>query len=235
VESPRWFPDELARAGPEHLDRSYVAGYARKAGFDPTDEVALLRELGLDKTHTLVDMGAGTGVLALATAEVCRRVVAVDVSSAMLAVARDEADRRGVTNVELVQEGFLTYQHEGEPADFVYSRNALHHLPDFWKAIALGRIAAFLRPGGILRVHDIVYSFEPGEAWSALEAWFSGAAADPAEGWTRSELEEHVRDEHSTFSWLLEEMLERTGFEISEARYRGAVYAAYVCVHRPRD
>jgi ubiquinone/menaquinone biosynthesis C-methylase UbiE len=231
----RWFPDELARAGPEHLDPSYVAGYERKAGFDPTDEVALLRELGLDKTHTLVDMGAGTGVLALAAAKVCRRVVAVDVSSAMLAVARDEADRRGVTNVELVQQGFLTYQHQGEPADFVYSRNALHHLPDFWKAIALERITAVLRPGGILRVHDIVYSFEPGEARNALEAWFARAAADPAEGWTRSELEEHVRDEHSTFSWLLEEMLERAGFEIREVRSRDAVYAAYVCVHRPPD
>jgi ubiquinone/menaquinone biosynthesis C-methylase UbiE len=235
VENPRWFLDELTRAGPEHLDRSYVAGYERKAGFDPTDEVALLRELGLDKTHTLVDMGAGTGVLALAAAEVCRRVVAVDVSSAMLAVARDEGDRRSVTNFELVQQGFLTYQHEGEPADFVYSRNALHHLPDFWKGIALERIAAFLRPGGILRVHDIVYSFEPGEAGNALEAWFSGAAADPAEGWTRSELEEHVRDEHSTFTWLLEPMLERTGFEIRDATYRAGAYAAYVCVYWQRD
>jgi len=38
-------------------------------------------------------------------------------------------------NVEPVQAGFLTYQHVGE-ADFVYSRFALHHLPDFWKAVA---------------------------------------------------------------------------------------------------
>ena len=232
---PRWYPDELACAGPEHLDRSYVAGYERKAGFDPTDEVAFLRELGLDETHTLVDMGAGTGVLALAAAEVCRRVVAVDVSSAMLAVAREQADRWGVTNVDLVQHGFLTYEHEGEPADFVYSRNALHHLPDFWKAIALERIAALLRPGGIFRLHDIVFSFEPGEATSPIEAWLTGAVELPAEGWTRSELETHLRDEHSTFSWLLETMLARTGFEIREARYRDAVYAAYVCVHRPSD
>ncbi len=28
----------------------------------------------------------------------------------------------------------------GEPADFVYSRLALHHLPDFWKVVALERI-----------------------------------------------------------------------------------------------
>jgi ubiquinone/menaquinone biosynthesis C-methylase UbiE len=139
VENPRWFLDELARAGEEHLDPSYVAGYDRKARLDPSEEVALLRDLGLDETHTLVDLGAGTGAVALAAAELCRRVVAVDVSAAMLALATDEAYRRGLDNVECVEQGFLTYEHRGEPADFVYSRNALHHLPDFWKAIALDR------------------------------------------------------------------------------------------------
>ena len=237
MESPRWFPDELARAGPEHLDRAYAAGYDRKTAphFDPSDEVALLRDLGLDETHTLVDLGAGTGAVALAAAEVCRRVVAVDVSSAMLAVATEEANRRGLDNLECVEQGFLTYEHQGEPVDFVYSRNALHHLPDFWKAIALERIAGFLRPGGILRLRDLVFSFEPADAEGAIEAWLAGAADDPAEGWTRSELEEHVRDEHSTFTWLLEPMLERTGFEIRDAQYRAGAYAAYVCVYRQRD
>jgi ubiquinone/menaquinone biosynthesis C-methylase UbiE len=93
VENPRWFPDELARAGAEHLDPAYAARYDRKttAHFDPAEEVAHLRDLGLDAAHTLVDLGAGTGALALAAAEVCRRVVAVDVSSAMLAVASEEA------------------------------------------------------------------------------------------------------------------------------------------------
>jgi SAM-dependent methyltransferase len=237
VENPRWFPDELARAGPEHLDPAYAAGYDRKTAphFDPSDEVALLRDLGLDETHTLVDLGAGTGAVALAAAEVCRRVVAVDVSAAMLAVATDEAERRGLDNVECVTYGFLSYQHQGEPADFVYSRNALHHLPDFWKAIALERIAGFLRPGGILRLRDLVFSFEPRDAVSAVEVWLAGAAESPTRGWTRSELEEHLREEHSTFTWLLEAMLERAGFDIRDVEYRSGAYAAYVCAHRQRD
>ena len=237
MENPHWFPDELTRAGPEHLDRDYAAGYDRKTAphFDPSDEVAVLRDLGLDETDTLVDLGAGTGAVALAAAEVCRRVVAVDVSSAMLAVATDEADRRGLDNMECVEQGFLTYEHRGEPADFVYSRNALHHLPDFWKAIALERIAGFLRPGGILRLRDIVFSFEPRDAVSAVEAWLAGAAESPTCGWTRRELEEHVREEHSTFTWLLEATLERTGFDIRDAEYRAGAYAAYVCAYGQRD
>jgi SAM-dependent methyltransferase len=233
--APRWFPDELARAGPEHLDPAYAAAYDHKARFDPAEDVARLRRLGLAETATLVDLGAGTGALAIAAATLCRRVVAVDVSAAMLDVTREEAARRGVTNVELVQAGFLTYEHRGDPADFVYSRNALHHLPDFWKAIALRRIGDFLRPGGVLFLRDLVFSFDPGEAAGAIERWLAGAAQDPVEGWTRAELEAHVRDEYSTFTWLLEPMLERAGFEIHEAEDRASAYAAYVCVYCRRD
>ena len=42
------------------------------------------------------------------------------------------------------------------PFDLVISEYALHHLPDFWKAVALERMAGFLRPGGTLRLRDLV-------------------------------------------------------------------------------
>jgi SAM-dependent methyltransferase len=226
--------DELAFAGPEHLDPRYVEGYDEKARFDPDDDLALLRGLGLGARSTLVDLGAATGTLALAAASEATRVVAVDVSPAMVAAARAKAAARSATSVECVQAGFLGYEHTGEPADFVYSRNALHHLPDFWKAIALERIAALLRPGGVFRLRDIVFAFEPSEAATRIAAWLDTAAPRPELGWTRDELEAHVRDEHSTFSWLLEPMLERAGFEIEQADYGSLrIYAAYLCRKRP--
>jgi SAM-dependent methyltransferase len=230
---PAWFPDELTHAGPEHLDPAYVAGYDRKAGVDVSDDVALLCELGLNETSTLVDLGAGTGALALAVAPLCRRVVAVDVSAPMLANLRTQAARRGLDNLEIVRAGFLSYEHQGEPADFVYTRNALHHLPDFWKAIALERTAAILRPGGVLRLHDLVYSFDPAEAERIVEPWLAGAAPSPEVGWTKAEYETHLREEFSTFSWLLEPMLERTGFDIPAVSHAPRrVYSAYTCVKR---
>ena len=76
-----------------------------------------------------------------------RRVVAVDVSPVMLERLAANVGRAGAANVECVQAGFLTYEHTGAPADLVYSRYALHHLPDFWKAVALDRIAGVLAPG----------------------------------------------------------------------------------------
>ena len=224
-----WMLDELAHAGPEHLDPGYVEGYDRKAQFDPGVALAAIRELGFGSDSTLVDLGAGTGVFAFASAAECRSVVAADVSPAMVEHLRSQVAARGVENVEVVHAGFLTYQHIGPRADFVFTRNALHQVPDFWKAIAIDRIRRILKPGGILRLNDLVYSFEAAEAEERLAAWFAGAVDDSARGWTADELAEHVRTEHSTFTWLFEPMLEHAGFEILDRAYNRGAYAAYTC------
>jgi SAM-dependent methyltransferase len=216
--------DERAHAGPEHLEPGYVARYDAKTQADVEADLELLRRRGLGPQTTFVDLGAGTGVLAAAARPHCRRVVAVDPSPAMVAELR----ARGL---EAVEAGFLTYAHEGEPPQLVHSRNALHHLPDFWKGIALARVHDLLAPGGTFVLRDLVYSFEPAEADERLEAWFAGAAPSTDVGWTRAELEEHVRTEHSTYTWLLEPLLEHAGFEILEAEQRAGAYATYVCRH----
>lgn len=233
MDRPAWMIDELAHAGDEHLDPAYVAAYDAKSQVDPTADVALLQSLGMNSDSTVVDLGAGTGTFALAVAPHVRRVVAVDVSPAMLDILRANIARQGIANVEPVHAGLLSYEHQGDPADAVYSRNTLHHLPDFWKGIALSRVAAMLRPGGILRLHDLVYAFDPADAPARIDAWLANAPTDPAQGFTRADLETHVRTEHSTFTWLLEPLLERAGFEIQQAEYRpSGTFAAYTCLRR---
>jgi len=150
----------------------------------------------------------------------------------MVDAIRAKTEAAEVTNVEPVQAGFLSYEHTGEAPDFVYTRNALHHLPDFWKGIALGRVAALLAPGGTFQLRDLVFSFGLSDAATGVDRWLRSSAADrPEEGWTRAELETHLRDEYSTFTWLLEPLIERAGLEIETADY-GTVgaYANYVCV-----
>ncbi len=231
MDRPAWFLDEVAHAGDEHLDPAYVATYNDKAHVDPTEDLALLRTQGLNERSVLVDLGAGSGAFALAAAALCRRVVAVDVSPAMLATLRAQAAARGLGNVEGVQGGFLTYAHQGDPADVVYSRHALHHLPDFWKALALVRVSSILRLGGVLRLRDLVYACEPYDIERVIEPWLAAGAARPEDGWTRQELETHVREEYSPFSWALEAMLEHAGFQIQQAEYDSSrIYAAYTCV-----
>ena len=229
IEPPGWLLDELASAGRENLDADHVARYDDKMDSGAAVEVALLRSLGLTGGSVLVDLGAGTGQLTLAAAAVCRRVVAVDVSPVMLERLNARVRAEALTNVEVVHGGFLTYDHQGEPADAVYSRYALHHLPDFWKAVALARMRAMLAPGGLLRLSDVVWNFGPDEAPERIEAWCATAGTQVDGEWSREELEEHVRDEHSTFTWLLEPMIERAGFTIETATYSGdGIDAQYV-------
>jgi SAM-dependent methyltransferase len=227
-----WQLDELAHAGPEHLDAAYVAGYDAKSGVDMGAELALLRAHGLDPDATLVDLGAGTGRLAAVTAPHCRRVVAVDPSPAMLALARERVTAAGHRNVDFVNAGFLTYEHEGQQPRVVYSRNALHHLPDFWKGLALGRVRALLPRDGVFVLRDLVFSFEPRDAARYVEQWLEAAADSPAQGWTRAELAEHLRTEHSTFSWLLEPLLEHAGFRVLDVAHDRGFYSTYVCAAR---
>ena len=225
--------DELDFAGAEHLDPGFVIGYEQKQGNpDPSADLDVLAAHGVGLTSTIVDFSAGTGIFALAAARRFGHVIAVDISPAMLRVVRDRATEAGLANLDCVQAGFLSYQHAGVPVDAVYTRNALHHLPDFWKGMALVRMAGMMRTGGVMRLHDIIYDFQPLEAETVLAGWLDSASADPARGYTREDFAEHIRNEYSTFRWLLEPMLVSTGFDIETADFRGSVYGAYTCLKR---
>jgi SAM-dependent methyltransferase len=227
--SESWMLDELAHAGPEHLDEAFIAGYDRKQGYpDPDEDLAAFAAAGLDGTSTIVDLGAGTGQFAVPAARRFGRVIAADVSPAMLAAIRGKGE--GLGNLACVRAGFLSYHHDGPPADGVYTRNALHQIPDFWKGIALQRIAGLLRPGGVLRLRDLIYDFRPAEASDIFSGWFAGAATDPAAGYTAADYAEHIRTEFSTYRWLLEPMLAAAGFEITAVAYERRLYGAYTCV-----
>lgn len=221
-----WTFEETAHAGAEHLDPAQARRYDEKIPFDPGHEVELLRERGVSETDTIIDFGTGTGVFALAIAPYCRRVVGVDVAEPMLEIARAKRDERGLDNIEFVRDGFLSYEHEGDPATVAFSKNALHHLPDFWKVEALKTVGDTLVPGGILRLRDLVYSFDPHESTRSIEGWIDEMRET---AFTEEELYAHFRQEFSTYGFLLEEMLTQTGFEIREQTYSDGFYAAYTC------
>jgi SAM-dependent methyltransferase len=235
---PGWWLDEVASAGRENLDAEHVSRYDAKEDAGAAAEVLFCRELGLNDQSVVVELGVGTGQFALAVAPACARVLAVDVSPVMLRalrskIERSKNDHAQFDNIEVVQAGFLTYEHEGSPADIVYSRYALHHLPDFWKAVALSRIHDMIRPGGVFRLWDVVFSFEPGDAADRIEAWCATGGVEVEADWSRAELEEHVRNEHSTFTWLLEPMIQRSGFAIEAAEYSAdGIFAQYI-LRRP--
>jgi ubiquinone/menaquinone biosynthesis C-methylase UbiE len=227
---PGWMPDELNHAGRENLDADHVSRYDEKEDADAIEEVQILNQAGMNRRSVVVDLGAGTGQFTIAAAKECNRVIAVDISPVMLDRLRENAEAANLSNIDIVQSGFLTYEHLSPKADIVYSRFALHHLPDFWKVFALKRIRRMLKKNGLLRLWDVVYHFEPAETEQRLENWCQTAPVEADDNeWSRTDIEEHIRDEYSTFTWLLEPMIERNGFIIEEAHYSpDGLFARYI-------
>lgn len=222
-----WMFDERQHAGQEHLDPDEAARFDEKLPFDPSSEVELLLEFGLTEMDTIVDFGTGTGAFPLAIADHCARVIAVDISEAMLDIVTDRIAQQGVENIETVNSGFLSYKHRGPLASYAFSKDALHHLPDFWKIEALKTVAQSLEPGGIFRLRDFVYSFDPLESYPAIDSWLE--AHKHSTKFTDEELYRHVKAEFGTYGFLLESMLEVVGFTILAADYEGKYYAEYTC------
>ena len=228
---PNWQYDEMVQVGTDFSDSAQAEAWdakREKLGDIKAENEFIIKTLGLAKEHTLIDMGTGTGTLALQAAGACARVYAVDVSPAMLSVARQKADKAGAANIEFHHGGFLTYEHAAGPVDAVVSQAALHHLPDFWKLVAMRRIAGMLKDAGRLYLADVVFSFEIDEHGQVFDNAIRDWTARMGEEST-SEIEGHFREEYSTTAWIMEGLLRQAGFRICRANYTEPTFANYSC------
>ena len=106
----------------------------------------------------VVDLGAGTGLLALALAPRVRDLVAVDISEPMLDRLDDAASADGVHNVTPLVADLRRLPLEDECATLVVSNYAFHHLDGSGKELALAEARRVLQPGGRLVICDMMFS-----------------------------------------------------------------------------
>ncbi|RZI38937.1 class I SAM-dependent methyltransferase, partial [Herbaspirillum sp. HC18] len=107
---------------------------------------AALKMLGVQRGWRIADIGCGNGVLATEAALMGADVDAIDISPAMLALAEIYArDRKAPVRTQSA--GLLSFAYRPESYDLIVSEFTLHHLPDFWKAVAMSRIYRALKPG----------------------------------------------------------------------------------------
>ncbi|WP_199314774.1 class I SAM-dependent methyltransferase [Streptomyces cadmiisoli] len=229
--SPVWFFREYEPVGVDLGSPAAVAAYDRNQGTDPYADDALLDRLGVGEGTRLVDLACGTGSLVVQAARRGAEAHGVDVSEEMLAFAQARAERAGAS-AHWHQAGFLDYVHHAEPADVVTTKSALHQLPDFWKQHSLLNAAGMLRPGGTFYLWDVMFSFPPGDAAEHLQRWIDTAGRPEGRGFTRSDFEAHVREEFSTYDWILEGMLERAGFEIVSRAFHSSTHGEFRCRRR---
>jgi len=228
---PNWFYDETKHSGVDYSDPAQVAVYDdrhQKFRDYKKEAEAILRAVKIEPEDTVIDLGVGTGAFSLNAAPHCKTIYAVDVSPVMLAYTRQKAELAGLTNLVFCQGGFLTYEHQGPKVDAVVSVAVLHHLPDFWKFVGLGRVAKMLRPGGRFYLFDVVFPSDLKDYETRFGNWISSmtrmVGADFA-----TEAEAHIRDEYSTYDWVMEGYLTRAGFLIDETNYTDGYNATYLC------
>ncbi len=231
-----WFYNEMKHSGVDYSDLTQVQAYDEKhqkfRDYEKASQ-AIIDRLGLGPGDTVIDMGAGTGAFALCAARICKTVYAVDVSQAMVDYARQKAERAGLKNIVFCHGGFLTYEHAAESADALVSVAVLHHLPDFWKLVGLSRASEMLKPGGRLYLFDVVFPSDITGYEARFDDWISSFARDVDPDFA-VEGETHIRDEHSTYDWIMEGLLERAGFCIDSAEYADGFGATYICTKKTK-
>lgn len=152
------------------LGRDYVPGKSWKSLAE-----ALLRMM---PPLAIADLGAGEGAFSLLLAERAKKVIAVDSSSRMVEVGREQARRHGIKNVEFRQGDMEEIPIGSCEVDLVIFSQSLHHA--LHPARALDEAFRILVSGGRIAILDLLkHRFE-----EARELY-----ADEWLGFTEAELE----------------------------------------------
>src|SRR6202012_3703757 len=151
-----WYYNQRRRIG---LDSAAAAICDRHDDRDLRARAALAM-LGVKPGWRVADIGCGNGLLACEAALMGAEVDAIDISPAMLALAEIHA-RDCKVAIRTQSAGLLSFAYQPGSYDLIVSEFTLHHLPDFWKAVALARIFGALKPGASFFLRDIVFAVMP--------------------------------------------------------------------------
>lgn len=187
-------------------------------GYPPRDSLPALRaraarsefarqlDEAIPPDATVLDVGCGTGQMALFLATGDRLVVGADLTRASLQLGASAARRFGIERVRFVETDLRRPGLRAGAFDVVHCSGALHHTPD--PAASFGAIARLARPGGVIVVGVYnAYARIPhrlrravarltGFRWIPLDPVLRDRAAEPArrEAWLRDQY--HHPEEH---------------------------------------
>ena len=227
---PQWYYDEFKQIGVDYTDIEEVQAYDLRMQKlrDAENEFNMLRELlKIKDTDSILEIGTGTGELALRLSAHCRKVVAIDISKKMLDFAKLKVESQKKANIQFYNAGFLTFENYDEPFDIIVTQLALHHLPDYWKMMALKRIYGMLKKDGKFYLRDVVFP----SLIQDYDSYFNKIITDlkkSAGDKLAEETEIHIRDEFSTLDWIMEGLLKNAGFCIEAVKFDGFM-AGYLC------
>jgi ubiquinone/menaquinone biosynthesis C-methylase UbiE len=151
----------------------------RAAGFDlaPSHGVlneaqhqawlALLQEVAGPPPLTVLDVGCGTGFLAMRMAELGHTAVGIDLSEEMLAAAQRKAESSRLS-VTFRPGDAEAPPLDGAPYDIILERHVIWTLPQPREAVRAWQ--ALLRPGGLLILIEGIFEMSDRTVYQRLEA-----------------------------------------------------------------
>lgn len=125
-----------------------AASYAKRpiANMDQHDRTVERSLAYLPVDGEVLEVGCGTGTIAMRLAPHAGHVLATDVSGKLLEIARERRTERGVVGVSFAQHGIMDLPED--TFDLVACYNVLHLIKDIDQAVAA--LAARVKPGGVL-------------------------------------------------------------------------------------
>jgi arsenite methyltransferase len=165
---------------PERKDLIEVVGYsANDLAAVPVDAVSYsfgcgnpLGFSGVMAGDVVLDIGSGAGMDALLAARLvgpAGKVIGLDMTPEMIAKARQNAARAGVTNVEFRLGDAEQMPVPDVSVDWIISNCVINLAPDKHKVFA--EIARVLKPGGHVAISDIVTGELPQAARQGMAVW----------------------------------------------------------------
>jgi ubiquinone/menaquinone biosynthesis C-methylase UbiE len=183
----------------EHAD-----GYAKKPikNVESYHETLERTRKHLSASDHVLELGCGTGTTALLLAPCVKHIRASDISSRMIAIAREKAATQGVCNVRFERATPFDDDLEKGAFDAVLAFNLLHLLEDVPGAVR--RVHELLKPGGSF-VSKTICLAEQSRLWRPVLAVARSLGLAPSV--------------HCLKVAELEDMITRNGFELIESGF----------------
>ena len=150
--------DEVVATDSQH----YYAQY--DAVLDTVVEIAHLAS-----GERVLDIGTGTGNLALRCLAYDVQVIGLDPSELMLRKAQEKVGNNPRVAFHQVREPFLHIPYPESAFDAVVSTYAYHHIPHRQRATSVREMVRVLKPGGRWVLGDLVFENEKAESRALLE------------------------------------------------------------------
>jgi 2-polyprenyl-3-methyl-5-hydroxy-6-metoxy-1,4-benzoquinol methylase len=102
----------------------------------------------LKTSDIVLDFGCGTGLISNEIAENVKLIRAIDISSKMIEIAKNNADNRKIQNIDYTYSTIFDEKHKSGSFDVILAFYILHLVEDNQKTIQ--RINDLLKPGGFI-------------------------------------------------------------------------------------